>query len=163
MNSSFDPGALLAHSYRLPGGELVCLRLARSRDLPAIADLYARSGLPCTELELARLARCDPRRRLVICATALVEAAETVVGVGAIDLGPIDLGPIDRGPLHRGQELALAPDALVVDELAGEGLGELIYRALIGRVSAIAQARAGGRLRAATASAPAAATRARAA
>jgi hypothetical protein len=158
MNSSFDPGALLAHSYRLPGGELVCLRLARSRDLPAIAHLYARSGLPCTELELARLARCDPRRRLVICATALVEAAETVVGVGAIDLGPID-----RGPLHRGQELALAPDALVVDELAGEGLGELIYRALIGRVSAIAQARAGGRLRAATASAPAAATRARAA
>jgi hypothetical protein len=144
MDSSFDPGALLARCYRLPGGARVCLRLARSRDLPAIARLCERSGESRTELELARLVRCDPRRRLVICATSLVGLAETVVGVGAIDL----LVPEAR-LFHRRERPAPVPDVLVVDESAGQGLDELIERALLGRARAITPARAAGRARAA--------------
>jgi hypothetical protein len=132
MQPSFDPGALLAHSYRLPGGTRVCLRLARSRDLAGVADLSARAGRPLTELELARLVRPHPRRRIVICATSLLGVAETVVGVGAIDLGP---------------EASGRPDTLIVDGLVGAGLDELILRALLGRASAISQTRSAARSR----------------
>lgn len=68
--------------------------------------------------------RFDPRRRVVICASALIESSETVVGVGAIGLG-------DR-----------EPELLVVDDQLTEGLDVLLRRALIGRSSAAANRRA---------------------
>jgi len=127
MEPSFDPGALLARSYVLPRGPRVCLRLARVRDLPAIAQLLERQGIEPDELELARLVRFDPRRRVVICAAALVGCTETIVGIGAIELGNVPSGQ---------------PDQLVVDSHLTDGLDELLTRALIGRARALAGARA---------------------
>jgi hypothetical protein len=106
----------------------VCLRLARTRDLPGIRELFTSHGLAPHELELARLVRADPRRQIVICATALVNSAETIVGVGAIDL--------DGAP---GREPAL----LLADDRITDGLEELLTDALMGRAQALTQTRAG--------------------
>jgi hypothetical protein len=127
VNPPFDPGALLARSYDLPPGPRVVLRLVRVRDLPRIGELLTRQGIDPDELELARLVRFDPRRRLVVCATAPVGSAEAVVGVGAIDL--VD----DQAPV---------PSLVVVDHPGTEGLAELISEALIGRAQTVARARA---------------------
>jgi hypothetical protein len=71
--------------------------------------------------------RFDPRERCVICATALVQTRETIVGIGAIKLGKE------------------TPDGvlLVVDEELTGGLAELLQWALLSR------ARQSGRTRAA--------------
>jgi hypothetical protein len=127
MELGFDPGALLARSYALPRGPRVCLRLARIRDAPAIRALCERRGIEPDELELARLVRFDPRHRIVICATALIGLAETVVGIGAIELS--------AGHPRE-------PDVLVVDREATDGLDELLADALVGRANAIGRARA---------------------
>ena len=76
---------------------------------------------------MARLIRFDPRRRLVICATALVGSREGIVGIGAIDL-------VTPGEPH--------PDAVVVDAEQTEGLDELLTRALLGRAAAVVRSRA---------------------
>jgi len=128
MEASFDPGALLARSYVLPRGPMVCLRLARVRDLPAIAQLLERQGIEPDELELARLVRFDPRRRIVICAAALIGCTDTIVGIGAIEVGNACSGQ---------------PDQLIVDTRLTDGLDELLARALIGRARALAAARGG--------------------
>jgi hypothetical protein len=106
----------------------VCLRLARVRDLAGIEDLMRRQGLTVTGLELARLLRSPPRQRMVICATALIGSAETVVGVGAIELG--------------GDASAPEPTWVVADEAATDGLQELLHEALVGRARALARTRA---------------------
>jgi len=128
--SAFDPGALLARYYVLPRGPRVCLRLARIRDLPGIQEFFAGHGLAPDELELARLVRADPRRQIVICATALVNGAETIVGVGAIDLERMP----DREP---------EPMLLLVDDRLTDGLEELLADALMGRAQALSRARTG--------------------
>jgi hypothetical protein len=127
VTEGFDPGALLARSYTLPRGPRVCLRLARTRDACGIADLLWSHGQQPDELELARLIRFDPRRQIVIVATALVDSRETVVGVGAIEL--------DQGP-H------LLPSFVLVDEHLTEGLGELLTAALVGRAQLLSRDRA---------------------
>ncbi|MGH2867535.1 MAG: hypothetical protein ACRDNK_08205 [Solirubrobacteraceae bacterium] len=126
--SSFDPGALLARYYQLPRGPRVCLRLARVRDLAGIEDLMHRQGLTVTGLELARLLRSHPRERIVLCATALIGSAETIVGVGLIELD-------DNARAHE-------PTWVVADRDATEGLEELVHEALVGRASALARTRA---------------------
>ena len=128
MAEEFDPGALLARSYELPNGPRVCLRLARVRDQGAIEQLFARTGRPIADLEIARAVRSDPRQQVVICATALVEYTETVVGFGAIAVGAAE----DPGGPR--------PWLLVVDET--EGLGPLLTGALAGRALALHRARA---------------------
>ena len=60
-----------------------------------------------SEVEVARLLAFDPGSRAVICACAPVDAHETVVGIGAIEL-------------RAGAEV----DTLVVDEARTDGLGE---------------------------------------
>jgi hypothetical protein len=120
---SFDPGALLGRHYVLRDGTRVCLRLPRARDHEGVRRLCERHGLEPDQLELARLLSFDPRRRLVICATALLGSAETVLGVGAIDLEP------DADPL-----------LLVVDERV-DGVGPLLADALLGRADALLRAR----------------------
>jgi hypothetical protein len=124
MVDSFDPGALLAQWYELPRGPRVCLRLARIGDLAAIEALFAVVGLELDALEVARLVRNDPRQRIVICATALVDGAERVVGVGAIEIS------------------ASQPYLLIVDERITDGLTELLAGALAGRAAALRSARA---------------------
>jgi hypothetical protein len=116
MPPSRDPGALLSRSYELPAGPRVRLRLARHSDLPGFRHLLAQRGVPATDFELARLVRYDPRRRVVICAMAPVHGAETIVGVGAVDL-----------------DGAAEPDAIVVDERLSDGLGTLLGEVLVQR------------------------------
>jgi hypothetical protein len=129
MPFAFDPGALLAHLYSLPRGPQVRLRLPRPTDAGAVRELFDRAGLELPELELARLTRVDPRSRIVICATALVDGRERVVGIGAIELPSRD-------------QAAAEPDRLVVDAELTEGLDELLRSALLGRAQAITRARA---------------------
>ncbi len=131
MISGFDPGALLARSYVLPRGPRVCLRLVRARDREGVRRLFERQGLDPDELELARLTRVDPRRRLVICATALIGSAETVVGIGAIGL-------LDG---ERARAAEAGPELVLVDEHATEGLRELLSEALVGRAQALTHGR----------------------
>jgi len=116
MPLSRDPGALLSRSYELPSGPRVRLRLARRSDLPGVRALLAQRGIEASELELARLVRYDPRKRVVICAMAPVRMAETVVGVGAIDL-----------------EAEAEPETIVVDERLTDGLGTLLAETLVQR------------------------------
>jgi hypothetical protein len=114
---------LLTGSHLL-GGRRVRLRLARSRDLRALAALLRAGGhdRETVALAAARLVRFDPRRRAVVCATALLGGAETIVGVAALDVG---------GEM---------PQTLCVDPALGEefpGLGELLTRAVRGRIETI--------------------------
>jgi hypothetical protein len=123
MVESQTPGALLARYHPLPRGPRVCLRIARRRDLAAIADLYARQGMPVHQLSLARLVSFDLLTMLVLCATALIDSRETVLGVGAIELAR---------PSH--------PTLVVVDEQRTGGLDELLAGALAAHATAIRSA-----------------------
>jgi hypothetical protein len=123
MVESHVPGALLARYHPLPRGPRVCLRLVRRRDLAAITDLYARQGLAVHPLSVARLVSFDLLAMLVLCATALVDGRETILGVGAIELA-------------RPTE----PTLIVVDEAETEGLRELLSDALVGHATAIRSA-----------------------
>src|SRR5436190_19974542 len=119
MADDLDPGALLARTYELPSRQRVRLRLARRSDLSGLRALLAQRGIEPSALELERLVRYDPRRRLVLCATAPIDGTEAVVGVGAIELG---------SPRPE-------PDTIVVDERVTEGLPELLKAALVGRAA----------------------------
>jgi len=127
MTADFDPGALLARSYPLARGPRVRLRLARLRDQEGVARLFASHGLEPDQLELSRLVRFDPHHRLVIAATALIGSAETLVGIGSIELAD---GP-GGGPAF-----------VLVDEVATEGLEDLLADALFGRADALVRGRA---------------------
>jgi hypothetical protein len=85
MPAPFTRGPLLGRSHEFDDGFRVRLRMARSSDLMPIRDLVERTRGD-REVELAALVQFDPRRRWVICATALIDSAETLVGVGSIDL-----------------------------------------------------------------------------
>jgi hypothetical protein len=102
----------------------VRLRLARPGDEPAIRALAGEHGTEPDSLSVQRLLRFD-RRRLVICATALVGGREVLVGVGAIELEP-----------------GAQPDSLLVDDQVTDGLGELLGAALSGRAQAVTRYRA---------------------
>ena len=124
MSVDIDHGALTPQSYALARGPLVRLRLVRLRDLDSIRSLAAKAGLVCEELELARLVRCDLRRRLVLCATAIVDSAEAVLGVGMIELG----------------RSATMPSMLLVDAELTDGLHAVLADALVGRARELAGA-----------------------
>jgi len=112
----------MARYYALPRDLRVCLRLPRVRDRDAVRELLARIGVAADELALVRLVNFDPRRRLVICATALIESAETIVGVGAIDLHVADPEP-----------------SLLLADPRADGLAPLLGDALVGRTRALAR------------------------
>jgi hypothetical protein len=125
MAERHDPGALLARYHPLPRGPRVCLRLARRGDLAGISDLYARRGIPVHQLSLARLVSFELLSQRVLCATALVDSTEMVLGVGAI-------------ALERPDE----PTLVVVDHERTDGLTELLADALVTHATALNQARA---------------------
>jgi hypothetical protein len=126
MAPNSDFGYLLGRTHRLENGLRVRLRLARSSDAPVIAELLEIVGVPAAELVRASLVRHDPRRRLVLCATALIDSTETLIGVGAIDLERGDAGP----------------ELLVLDPRFPGAVGELMSDVLIGRARALARSRA---------------------
>ncbi|MDX6649566.1 MAG: hypothetical protein QOI91_2523 [Solirubrobacteraceae bacterium] len=119
MVEPLDTGALLSRTYELPAGPRVCLRYVHRTDVPGLSRLFAQREIDAGDMALTRLVRYDPTRRAVLCATAPVDSTELIVGVGAIDLHP-----------------DAEPDTLVVDERLTEGLGELLYGALLGRARA---------------------------
>ncbi len=125
MAQSFDPGALLGSSFTLDDGVRVRLRLARSSDTALIRDLVARLGGRPEELELARLVQFDPRRRVVICATTLIDSAETLVAVGAAELD------------GTGE-----PEVVIVDAEHSEALTQLLAATLAFKVTAAVGSRA---------------------
>jgi hypothetical protein len=117
------PEIPMTRSYPLTRGPRVRLRLAHSGDRPAIQALLERAGAASPELAAARLVRADPRLRLVICATGLVGSAETLLGVGEIEL---DGRPsAARAVTHIDRELT-------------DGLDALLTNALVGRAQALA-------------------------
>ena len=100
---AIDPGALLARSYPLPDGGRVRLRLLRRSDAAAVRVLLATAWAVPDDLELQRLLRFDPRRRLSIAAVSLRARGEALLGAGAIDLAPgaePDLIVVDPDPDH---------------------------------------------------------------
>ena len=111
----------LDRTYALENGPRVRIRMARTSDARAIRELAARRGLDADPLDTARLTRFDPRRRVVISATALIDSQETFVGIGAVDLD---------------QDEPFEPDTLIFDERI-EGLGTLLLRALSARARAL--------------------------
>ena len=132
MISAFDPGALLSRTYALPRGPRVRLRLARHGDEPAIRALAAELGIEPGSLEIERLLRFD-RRRVVICATALLGTEEIFAGFGAIALEPGALA---------GAEVLAEPELVLVDGRLTDGLSELLHAALSGRALAVTRVRA---------------------
>lgn len=125
MLANFDPGALLARSYVVGDDVRVTLRLSRVRDLDALADLFAREGNGLSRIEIARLLRSHPRERLMLCATALIDGRELIVGFGTIGLG------------RRG----MTPTLIVADAARAPGLGGLLHEALVGRAAALNRSR----------------------
>jgi hypothetical protein len=114
----------MAQTYPLPRGPRVRLRLATPHDEASIRALADRCDADPQSLDIAGLVGFDPRERAVICATALLDAVETIVGVGAIEL----------------RDGTLAP--MLVDHELTDGLGDLLSRALIGRVNALQRVQA---------------------
>ena len=119
-----DPTSVFARSHVLARGPRVRLRLAQTRDVPAIHALLRAHGSERDPLEILRLIRIDPRRSIVICASGLVDNVETLLGVAAMDTE------------------AGAPDLVCVDGELTEGLTELLHEALRSRAMAIAARRA---------------------
>jgi hypothetical protein len=110
--------SLLGGSYPLHDGNRVRLRLARGSDARALVELVRRaSDAPPDELAIRRLVQFDPRSRFVLCATALIEGRETLVGVGSIVGG------------------SKAPDPLFADERLAPGVGTLLEDALVERAA----------------------------
>jgi GNAT superfamily N-acetyltransferase len=121
-----DPGALLATTHVLAGGECVRLRLARPSDVPRVRAFLerlspasrARRFLEPTQVDdglVRRFTFYDPRERLVVAATALVDGREQVVGLGDVTL----------------LETGLAEIGVVVDDARqGRGLGTLLAQAV---------------------------------
>jgi hypothetical protein len=77
---------ILTPIHRLDDGSAVRLRLARRSDQEGVAELLARHGVAADALDVRRLLTFDARHRAVLCACALVDGRETVVGVAAAHL-----------------------------------------------------------------------------
>jgi hypothetical protein len=104
---------LFARTHTLDDGLRARLRLARPGDQRPLAELLQRLGFPALERELLELVRFDPHRRAVICATALVDGREQVLGFGAIDLRePGGSGTVVVEPRHAATVSRLLRSAL---------------------------------------------------
>jgi hypothetical protein len=112
----------LRRTFPLAGGPRVRLRLARRSDSERVRALLAGRGVDASELEVLQLLTYDPARRFVLCAFAPLDGAETLVGIGAIELAP-----------------GADPDTLVVDEDLTDGLPAVLGGVLIERARAHAR------------------------
>jgi len=108
---------LLGRRHSLPNGLRVCLRLPHPGEGRRLRELHLRIGREADELDLSRIARFDPHRRVTICATVLAGTAEVLVGYATAE--------IDR-----------AAPAVVVDERLAPGLRTLLGQALKDRLAA---------------------------
>ena len=134
------PGALLA-SVSVVGGLRVSLRLARPSDAPRVRAFLdrlspetrrRRFGTPQPKVTGALVHHFtfpDPRRRMIVVATAPLEGAERIVGIADSAFVRPELA-----------EIAF----VVADELQGHGLGHLLAEA----AAALAARRGARRLKA---------------
>ena len=108
-----DSGTLLGTIHRLDGGDDVRLRLTRPNDRDLVRGFL--EGLsPESRRLVRRFTFFDPRRRLVVAATAPIDGRETVVGLADVEL----------------LETGLADLTLVVaDDRQGRGVGKLLSEA----------------------------------
>ncbi|HEY3775122.1 MAG TPA: hypothetical protein VGL69_19105 [Solirubrobacteraceae bacterium] len=120
--SALDHHTAAEHAPAIADGKRVTMRRVRLRDLDALRSIAARAGIVCEEFELARLVRSDPGDRLVLCATAVSDGAELVLGVGVIELSGS----------------ATMPSLILVDPTVGRPLAVLLVEALIDRARAVA-------------------------
>ena len=136
-----DPGALLAATHELDGGERVRLRLTRPSDAALVADFLDRLS-PETrgrrflgaEPEVAEAAVrhftfYDPRERLTIAATTPARGGELIVGLA--DVAFLEAGLAEIG-------------VVVADDRQRRGLGKLLSEA----IASLAVKRGATRLRA---------------
>ena len=110
----------------LRGGVCVRLRLAHFSDVGAIAELIRRHGGPADDLRAEGFVQFDPRHRYVVCALALIDGSERLVGLGAIDLA--------RAPAE--------PDVLISDPVVGEELPRVLHQVLCAAAEASARGHA---------------------
>jgi len=102
-----DPGALLATTHRTEGGLLIRPRLTRPSDTPRVRaflealspqarHLRFLSAMPVVpEPTVRHFAFFDPRKRLVVAATAMAAGREEIVGLA--DLAHLDTGLAELG------------------------------------------------------------------
>ncbi|MEP6954536.1 MAG: hypothetical protein ABI950_10800 [Solirubrobacteraceae bacterium] len=90
---------LLFTVHTLPSGRRVRVRLPQRGDLPGLLALHDRAGRAISDLDARRLLRYDPRSRAVVCATAWVDGAETLVGFAAAVPGQ-EPGPLLADEAH---------------------------------------------------------------
>jgi hypothetical protein len=117
----------MGRSFPLSTGVRVRLRFARPADKAGVAALMADLGRDVSGERIDELVRFDPRRRLVICGTALIDQVERVVAIGTIEL-------VAAGD-------ALPEPRVLADVRVGDGLAELVSGALVGRARGIAARR----------------------
>ena len=120
--SALDHPTAAEHARTPADGKRLTMRRVRLRDLDALRSIAARAGIVCEEFELARLVRSDPGERLVLCATALRDGTEAVLGVGVIELSGS----------------ATMPSLILVDPTCGRPVAVLLAEALIDRARAVA-------------------------
>jgi hypothetical protein len=85
--------------------------------------------------EARRLVQFDPRRCYVVCACALIDSSERLVGVGAIEMTADEASEPDL--------MIVAPElAELADPQVSEALTGLLWGALVGAAQAAARARA---------------------
>jgi hypothetical protein len=123
MADGFAAGALLGHVYRLEDGTGVRLRMARGSDLQAIGELLDQDG---SGLSAIRFVHFDPRREYVLCATALIDGQELLLGLGVT--------PLDGG--------VAGPEVHVADGGAGDDVRGLLTTVLTDTARAISRSRA---------------------
>jgi RimJ/RimL family protein N-acetyltransferase len=120
-----DPGAMLVSTHELADGSRTRLRLTRPTDAARVSAFL--EGAP--DSIVRHFTFYDPRERLMLAATMLVDGSERIVGLAAVAF----LTP------------SLAEIGVVVDDDAqGQGLGKLLSEA----VASLALQRGATRLRA---------------
>lgn len=99
-------------STTLPSGQRLRLRMPYSQDARQLRDLFARLGVAADDLQLSRALRFDPRERVVVVATVLVDRSEDIVGLAAM------------------QRFADHPELLLADEIRAPGAAAILAEAL---------------------------------
>jgi hypothetical protein len=120
--SALDHHSATEPAVTLADGSPLAIRRVRLRDLDALRSIATRAGVVCEEFELARLVRSDPAERLVLCATTLRDGADTVLGVGVIELSGN----------------ATMPSLILVDPACGRALAGALAEALLDGARAVA-------------------------
>ena len=108
-----DPGALLATTHEAGHGLRVRLRLTRPSDAGLVSE-FLQGLSPESRPRVHDLTFYDPRRRLVLAATAPQDGRETIVGLADVDL--LEAGVAELG-------------LVVADDRQGRGVGRLLSEA----------------------------------